>query len=105
MAITTSFTAVSGVYAKEGDMCYEEQTVFEYKTIAGDYVVKKKYDNSIEITESNSRNTNRLTLSKDGEVKIITQNSKYLGAFNDVDTTTFKITNFKPKIRYRKFKY
>lgn len=94
LATTTSFTAISGVSAKEGDMCYNEQIVAEYKTIAGDYVVKKKSDNSIEIIESNSRNTNRLTLSNDGKVKIVTQNKKYLGLFTDTETTTFTVTNF-----------
>lgn len=94
LATTTSFTAISGVSAKTGDMCYEEQTIAEYKTVAGDYVIKKTRNNFLEITESNSRNTNRLTLSNDGEVKITTQNKKYLGLFTDTDTTTFKINNF-----------
>ena len=94
LVISTSFSGAIRIKAEEGDMCYEEQIIAEYHTIEGDYIVKKKYDNSIEIIESNPRNTNRLILSNDGEVKIATHNSKYLGLFTDIDTTTFKINNF-----------
>lgn len=95
LATTMSFGSIpiKKVHATD-DMCYEVETIAEYKTMDGDYTVKKYYDNSFEINEVNSNYHNKLTLSSDGTVNISTQNKKYLGLFTDTKEETFKITKF-----------
>ena len=95
LVATMSFSSmpIKKVHASD-DMCYEVETIAEYKTMDGDYTIKKYYDNSFEINEVNSNYHNKLTLSSDGTVNISTQNKKYLGLFTDTKEETFKITKF-----------
>ena len=96
LATSLSITSVPvKIMAKDNDsMCYEAETVAEYKTIAGDYKVVKYGDNSIKITETNKNYENELTMDNEGNVKIKTQDKKHLGLFTDYKTYKFKIKEF-----------
>ncbi|MBR3161951.1 MAG: hypothetical protein IKF19_04400 [Bacilli bacterium] len=96
--LATSLSITSApvrIMAQSNDnMCYEEETIAEYKTIAGDYKVVKYWDNSIKITETNINYENELTMDNVGNVKIKVQDKKHFGLFTDYKRYSFKIKEF-----------